>query len=78
MAPGYTRQHLQAMVKAGTAAEGITEAGDAAVFTSDSYYLATTTAIVKGRLLRIQLDGLDARDKKDGMIRLLKAAAARL
>ena len=76
--PEALRQHLQAMVKAGTAAEGITEAGDAAVFTSDSYYLATTTAIVKGRLLRIQLDGLDARDKKDGMIRLLKAAAARL
>lgn len=76
--PDLLRQHLQAMVKTGTAVEGITGAGDAAVFTSDSYYLATTTALVKGRLLRIQLDGLDARDKKDGMIRLLKAAAARL
>jgi hypothetical protein len=65
-------------VKAGTADEVITDVGDTAAFTSDSYYLATATALVKGRILRIQLDGLDARDKKDGMIRLLKAAASRL
>ena len=72
------KQQLQASVKAGTADEDIPGVGDAAAFTSDSYYLATTTALVKGRWLRIQLDGLDARDKKDGMIRLLKSAAARL
>ena len=76
--PDLIKQQLQTTVKAGTADEGITGVGDAAVFTSDSYYLATTTALVKGRLLRIQLDGLDARDKKDGMIRLLKSAASRL
>ena len=76
--PDWIKQHLQTLVKGGTVGEGITGTGDAAVFTSDSYYLATTTALVKGRLLRIQLDGLDAHDQKDGMIRLLKAAAARL
>jgi len=76
--PDLIRQQLQASVKAGTTDEVITGVGDLAVFTSDSYYLATTTALVKGRLLRIQLDGLDARDKKDGMIRLLKSAASRL
>ena len=73
-----SKQQLQASVKAGTADEDIAGVGDAAVFTSDSYYLATTSALVKGRRLRIQLDGLDARDKKDGMIRLLKSAASRL
>jgi hypothetical protein len=76
--PDLIKQHLQARVKAGTADEVITGVGDVAVFTSDSYYLATTTALVKGRVLRMQLDGLDARDKKDGMIRLLKSAASRL
>ena len=76
--PDRIKQELQARVKAGTADEVITDVGDTAAFTSDSYYLATATALVKGRILRIQLDGLDARDKKDGIIRLLKAAASRL
>lgn len=76
--PDLIKQQLQARVKAGTTDELISDVGDVAVFTSDSYYLATTTALVKGRVLRIQLDGLDARDKKDGMIRLLKSAAGRL
>ena len=76
--PDLVKQQLQAMVKTGTADEVITEVGDVAVFTSDSYFLATTTALVKNRILRIQLDGWDARDKKDGVIRLLKSAASRL
>src|SRR5215203_385801 len=71
--PDLIKQELQARVKAGTADEVVTDVGDAAIFTSDSYYLATTTALVKGRILRIQLDGLDARDQKRGMIRLLKS-----
>lgn len=45
---------------------------------SRTYYLATTTALVKGRILKVQLHGYDARDKKDGEIRLLKSAASRL
>lgn len=76
--PDVVKQQLQTMVKTGTADEAITNVGDIAVFTSDSYYLATTTAFVKGRILRVQLDGYDARDKKDGVIRLLKLAASRL
>jgi len=76
--PDQIKQELQGRVKTGTDDEVITGVGDIAVFTSDSYYLATTTALVKGRILRIQLDGLDARDRKDGMIRLLKSAASRL
>jgi len=33
---------------------------------------------VKGRVLQMHLDGLDARDKKDQLIALLKLAASRL
>ena len=78
MGPDLIKQHVQGMVKAGTADEVVPGVGDVAVFTSDSYFLATTTALVKGRILRIQLDGWDARDKKDGVIQLLKSAASRL
>jgi hypothetical protein len=78
MTPDMVKQQLQSMVKTGTADEALTDVGDVAVFTSDSYHLATTTALVKGRILRVQLDGYDARDKKDGVIRLLKSAASRL
>jgi hypothetical protein len=33
---------------------------------------------VKGRILQVQLDGLDAVEKKDEVIGLLKSAASRL
>jgi hypothetical protein len=48
------------------------------IFKSDSPIRATTTVLVKGLLVEVDLDGRDARAKKDQVIALLKAAAARL
>jgi hypothetical protein len=33
---------------------------------------------MKGRILQVHLDGIDAREKKDQVIELLKSAASRL
>jgi hypothetical protein len=44
----------------------------------DSPLYATATAFLKGRFLRVHLDGLVAREKKDQAIELLKSAASRL
>jgi hypothetical protein len=52
--------------------------GDAAVFLSDSPNRAATTAYVKGVLLQVNLEGPDARARKEQVIALLKEAAARL
>jgi hypothetical protein len=72
------KQQLQAAVKPGTIDAPVAEIGEAAVFRSESPVLATTAAYVKGRILRLQLDGLYASEKKDQMIALLKSAASRL
>ena len=63
---------------AGTVSEPIPGVGEAAAFKSDSPFLATTSAFTKGRILQLNLDGYDARDKKDQVIALLKAATARM
>ena len=79
--PDVIKQGLAApaaMPAAGTVSEAIPGVGEAAAFTSDSPFLATTSAFMKGRILQLNLDGYDARDKKDQVIALLKAATARL
>ena len=48
------------------------------MFKFDSPYYATATAFLKGRILEVHLDGLDARDEQDQAIALLKSAASRL
>ena len=78
MSPDLIRQRIQASPKPGTADAALADIGEAAVFTSDSPVLATTTAYLKGRILQVQLDGLYARDMKDQMIALLKSAVSRL
>jgi hypothetical protein len=52
--------------------------GQAAIFKSEAPIRANTTAYIKGLILQVDLDGLDGRTKKDQVIALLKAAAARL
>jgi hypothetical protein len=52
--------------------------GEAAVYTSESPIRVSTTAYVKGRILRVDLEGPTARTKKDQVIALLKTAAGRL
>lgn len=52
--------------------------GDAAVYESNAPIRVETTALVKGNMLIITFESSDARAKKDKVIALLKAAAARL
>jgi len=75
--PDVIKQGLAAPA-AGTVSEAIPGVGEAAAFKSDSPFLATTSAFMKGRILQLNLDGYDARDKKDQVIALLKTASARL
>jgi hypothetical protein len=72
------RQHFAKSVMPETADEAIGDVGDAAVFKSDSSVYATASAYVKGRILQVTLDGVDARDMKGQLIALLRSAASRL
>jgi len=78
MTPDQIKQLLQKSVKPETADAVIPDIGEAAVFTSDSAYYATATAMLKGRILQVNLDGEVAREKKDAAIALLKSAVSRL
>jgi len=78
MTPDQIKQVLLKSVKPETTDAVISDIGEAAVFKADSAYYATATAFVKGRLLQVSIDGVDARDKKDQAIALLKSAASRL
>jgi hypothetical protein len=76
--PAAIKQRLAAADGPGTVSEAISDVGEAAAFRSDSPLLATTTAYVKGRILQLNLDGYDARAKKDQVIALLKTVTSRL
>jgi hypothetical protein len=76
--PESIKLGLEGLVKAGTADAVIPDVGEVAVFRADSSVLASATAFLKGRLLQVRLDGIDAREKKDQMVALLKSAATRL
>jgi len=78
LSPEQIKQRLVGSVKPGTDEEVIADVGEAAVFRTDSPYYATATALLKGHILEVQLDGLVARDMKDEAIKLLKSAASRL
>ncbi len=75
--PDLVKPALQALVTAGTADAVITDVGDAAIFKADSPVYVCASAYLKGRILQVHLDGLDAREKKDQVIALLKTAASR-
>ena len=78
MSADQIKPRLLESVKPGTAEAVISDVGEAAVFKSDSPYYATATALLKGRILEVRLDGLDARAEKDRAIALLKSAVSRL
>ena len=78
MSPDQIKQRLQESLKVGTTDAVIPDVGEAAVFKAESPLLATATASAKGRILGVQLDGLDAREKKDDVVALLKTAVSRL
>jgi hypothetical protein len=76
--PDLIKQGLQASVKAGTADAVVPDAGETAVFKADSPAYVHSTAYAKGRIVRVDLDGIDALDKKAQVIELLKLAVSRL
>ena len=64
MFPGVSadqmRQRLLDSVRAGTADAVLSDIGEAAVFTPQSPVYASATALVKGRILALHLDGIFA------------------
>lgn len=78
MSADSVKQSLLASVTAGTRDEAVPDVGDAAVFKAYSPIYVSATALLKGRVLHVNLDGIDAREKKGQLISLLKSAASRL
>jgi hypothetical protein len=78
MTPDQIKQRLVGSVKTGTNDAVIPDVGDVAVFTPDSFVYATATAVVKGHVLQVHLEGFAAGQKKDQVAGLLKSAASRL
>jgi|KBSMisStaDraftv2_1062788.scaffolds.fasta_scaffold1204735_2 hypothetical protein len=78
MSPDQIKQRLLESVRPDTSDSVIAEVGDAAVFKPDSPVYASATALIKGRVLQVHLDGAYAGEKKDQIVGLLKSAAARL
>jgi hypothetical protein len=78
MSADSIKQGLASSVVAGTADSTLAEIGQTAVFRAYSPAYVGASAYVKDRILQVNLEGTDARDKKDQVIALLKAAAARL
>lgn len=77
MQPDMVKPALQALVAAGSVDALIPDVGDAAIFKADSPAYVCASAYLKGRILQVRLDGSEAREKKDQVIALLKAAASR-
>jgi hypothetical protein len=78
MSADTIKSSLLSSVTPGTADATIPDVGEAAVFKTYSSVHVSASAYAKGRLLQVNLDGIDARDKKDRLISLLKSAASRL
>jgi hypothetical protein len=76
--PDSIKQGLLSSVAPGTMDAAIPEVGDAAVFKAYSPAYAGASAYVKDRILQVNLDGVDAREKKAQLISLLKLAVSRL
>lgn len=77
LAPDQVKQALQSIVVKDTADAIIPDVGDAAIFKAESPAYVQTTAVIKGRVLQLSLDGLDARERKGEVIALLKQAASK-
>jgi phosphotransferase system HPr-like phosphotransfer protein len=77
LAPGQVKRALQSIVVKDTADMIVSDVGDAAIFKAESPVYVQATAVIKGRVLQLSLDGLDAREKKGEVIALLKQAASK-
>ena len=73
------RQGLLATVKGGDPNAAVVAAvGDAAIYQSNASIRVEATALVKANVLIVTFESADARARKDLVITLMKAAAARL
>jgi hypothetical protein len=79
MSPSLMKQGFLAGAKPGKANTAVIPGvGDAALYESDDPIRVKTTALVEGVMLLVNFEASDARAKKDQVIALLKAVAARL
>jgi len=78
MSPDQIKQRLLESVKTGTDDAVVSEVGEAAEYKPGSPVYASATALVKGRILQLNLDGVFAGEMKDQVVGLLKSAASRL
>jgi len=78
MSPDQIKHRLLESVRPDTSDAVISEVGEAAVFKPDSPLYASATALVKGRILQVRLDGAYVLERKDQVVGLLKSAALRL
>jgi hypothetical protein len=76
--PDGIKQGVLSLVIVGTEDAIIPDVGDAAVFKADSPYYVHGIAYIKGRILEVSLNNIDARARKDDVISLLKRAVSRL
>lgn len=72
------KQQFAGAVKPESMDAAVPDVGDAAMFTAASPAYATASALVKNRILRISLEGIDAPLHKGELISLLKSAAGKL
>ena len=72
------KQVLVSSTMPGTTDAAIPDVGQAAVFKAYSPLYAGASTYLKDRILEVNLDGFDAREKKGQLISLLKSAASRL
>jgi hypothetical protein len=78
MSTTLIKQALLARVKEGGTAGEVPGIGEAATYESNSPILANAKGLLKGVLLTVELEGPNARLKKDQVIGLLRTAAGRL
>jgi hypothetical protein len=76
--PDAIKLGLNATVIPESPDEVIADVGEAAVFKAESAFYARATAYIKGRILQIHLDGVDAAARKSEVVALLKSAVSRL
>ena len=77
MTPDAIKQAMVASVVPDTTDATIADVGEIAVFRAYSPVYVGASAYLKGRVLQVSLDGLDARDRKGDLVSLLKKAASR-
>ncbi|HEY7289096.1 MAG TPA: hypothetical protein VH583_04600 [Vicinamibacterales bacterium] len=78
MTPDAIKQRLASSVVPETDDSAVPDVGDAAVFKAFSPYYVSASALLKGRVLQLNLEGDDAREMKGQLLSLLKSAASRM